>query len=82
MALTFQHRVEKVRRGIPREDWDRLIERLERIAGDPYGQHPDAKRRTDGTFQVRHGTWRAVYRVIGQDVVVIHVAHRREVNRP
>lgn len=83
MALLIQQKVFKIIRGMPREDWDRLKERLERIARDPYGQHPDAKRRQDGFFQVRHGVWRALYRVTPrQDVDVIHVGHRREVNRP
>jgi mRNA-degrading endonuclease RelE of RelBE toxin-antitoxin system len=83
MALVFRFRVEKLARSMPREDLDRLIERLKRIADDPYGQHADAKRRTDGAFQVRHGQWRAVYHITPtQDVEVIHVAHRREVNRP
>jgi mRNA-degrading endonuclease RelE of RelBE toxin-antitoxin system len=83
MALVFGFRVENVARTIPKHERDRLIERLERIARDPYGQHPDAKRRTDGTYQVRHGGWRAVYRITPtHDVYVIRMAPRGRVNRP
>jgi mRNA-degrading endonuclease RelE of RelBE toxin-antitoxin system len=32
-----------------------------------------------GRFRVRQGDWRAIYALIDRDVVVIRIAHRREV---
>jgi len=83
MALDVRPNAQKQLAGVPKADRERLRERLEEIAKNPYGSHPDAKRLT-GTpgFRVRQGDWRAVYRITGAgDVIVIHVGHRREVYR-
>lgn len=41
-----------------------LIAELERIATDPFGPHPNAKRLSGGDeYRMRHGDWRAVYRI-------------------
>ncbi len=82
MALLIQPRAVKAARGMPRQDWDRLKERLERIARDPYGNHPDVERLTGGGWRVRQGDWRAIYEITTRgDVEVIRVAHRREAYR-
>jgi mRNA interferase RelE/StbE len=83
MALDLRPEAQKELAGVPKAERERLRERLERIALDPYGNHPDAKR-LQGTpgFSVRQGDWRAIYRVTGSgDIIVIRVRHRREVYR-
>jgi mRNA-degrading endonuclease RelE of RelBE toxin-antitoxin system len=82
MALLIQPKAVKAARGMPRQDWDRLKERLERIARNPYGKHPDVERLTGGGFRVRQGDWRAVYDITASDdVLVVRVGNRREVYR-
>jgi mRNA-degrading endonuclease RelE of RelBE toxin-antitoxin system len=82
MALLIQPKAVKAAKGMPRQDWDRLKERLERIARDPYGNHPDAERLKGGGFRVRQGDWRAIYDITGGgDVEVEQVGNRREVYR-
>jgi mRNA interferase RelE/StbE len=83
MALDLRPEAQKELAGVPKAERERLRERLERIALDPYGNHPDAKRQ-QGTpgFSVRQGDWRAIYRVTGSgDIIVIRIRHRREVYR-
>lgn len=83
MTLLVRPRAQKELAGVPKAERDRLRERLEKIAGAPYGTHPEAKR-LKGTpgFSVRQGDWRAIYRIDGAgDVIVITVKHRREVYR-
>jgi mRNA interferase RelE/StbE len=80
MSVSVRPEAQKQLAGLPKVDRDRLVERLEGIGADPYGNHPDAKR-LKGTpgFRVRHGDWRAIYRIDGAgDVIVIEVKHRRE----
>ena len=50
MALLIQPKAVKAAKGMPRQDWDRLMERLERIARNPYGKHPDVERLGRGRF--------------------------------
>jgi len=83
MALDLRPEAQKEFADVPKADRDRLREKLEPIAADPYGSHPGAKR-LQGTsgFSVRQGDWRAIYRITGTgDIIVIRVRHRREVYR-
>jgi len=83
MALDLRPEAQKELADVPKADRDRLREKLELIAADPYGRHPGAKR-LQGTsgFSVRQGDWRAIYRITGTgDIIVIRVRHRREVYR-
>jgi mRNA-degrading endonuclease RelE of RelBE toxin-antitoxin system len=82
MALVISRKVTKEIRGIPKEDWEGLKERLERIARDPQGLHPNVERLTEGGYRVRQGDWRAIYDIAPNgNVEVIKVGHRREVYR-
>ena len=82
MALVISRKVTKEIRGIPKEDWEGLKERLERIARDPRGHHPNVERLTEGGYRVRQGDWRAIYDIAPNgNVEGIKVAHRREVYR-
>jgi mRNA interferase RelE/StbE len=82
MALLIQPKAVKAAKGIPRQDWDRLMERLGDIARNPHGKHTGVDSLGGGSFRVRHGVWRAIYEINGRgDVEVIKVGHRREVYR-
>lgn len=83
MALLVRPAAQKGLAGIPKADRDALVEKLEAIAKDPYGQHPYAKR-LQGTpgFSVRQGSYRAIYRIMGnKDVMVIEAGPRGSVYR-
>ena len=62
MALLISTKVAReVRKNLPAEEWQRLKERLERIARDPYGRHPDVKPLVGGGYRVEQGVWRVTY---------------------
>lgn len=69
-------------RAIPARVAAALLDDLQRIAADPYGNHPQAKplRGQPGVFRVRHGDWRAAYELDpGSDTMrVLWVKHRRD----
>jgi len=84
MAVMIPPKVAKEIRksGIPKADWNGLKGRLERVAKDPHGDHPDVERLTGGGYRVRQGDWRAIYDIpLSGNVEVIKVGHRREVYR-
>ena len=67
---------------MPKREREQMKTRLEAIASEPEGSHPSVmamKGEPVGRFRVRQGDWRAVYTLIDRDVVVIRIAHRREV---
>ena len=81
MPLLMPLRVQKQLEVLPRAERMRLMERLKTIAAAPNLQHPNVLPLVGrpGVFRVRQGDWRALFRIEDADVVVIRVAHRREV---
>lgn len=57
------------------------MERLRAIGAAPGAHHPNVLPLVGrpGVFRVRQGDWRALFRIDEADVILIHVAHRREI---
>ena len=82
MALLIQPKAVKAAKGIPRQDWDRLMERLGDIARNPHGKHTGVDLPVGAVSGSGTGCGRAIYEINGRgDVEVIKVGHRREVYR-
>jgi mRNA interferase RelE/StbE len=82
MSLILSRTAVKEFLAMPKREREQMKTRLEAIASDPEGSHPSViamKGEPAGRFRVRQGDWRAVYTLIDRDVVVIRIAHRREV---
>jgi len=63
---------------------ERILEEMEKIAADPFGRHPQAKRLIKSeSFRVRVGDWRALYTVDteAKQVVLADVLHRSKAYR-
>ncbi len=75
----------KALRRMPKADAEALLGRLKRIAADPFGSHPAVKPvyGEPAAYRVRHGDWRALYRVDRkhQTVTVYLIDHRKNVYR-
>ncbi|MXW42540.1 MAG: type II toxin-antitoxin system RelE/ParE family toxin [Acidimicrobiia bacterium] len=68
--------------GIPRQDLERIEYAIDRLAVQAYSGHP-LKGDLRGLRRLRVGDYRVVYEVLKSELVVlvIRVAHRREVYR-
>ncbi|TAN49231.1 MAG: hypothetical protein EPN26_11605 [Rhodospirillales bacterium] len=69
---------------IPAKDAKAMMEKLRTIAQDPKGDYPWARRLTNHPgFRLRHGDWRAVYRLDFEtdELIVDRIAKREEVYR-
>jgi mRNA interferase RelE/StbE len=80
--LVFKASVAKDLRRIPRQDVARILERIDRLADDP---RPAGCEKLSGLerYRVRQGVYRIVYEIEDDRLVVmvVKVAHRREVYR-
>lgn len=84
MKLIFAPAAVKALTRLPGKDQVALLAKLQQVANDPTGRHPWAKRLTDQPgFRVRHGDWRAVYRLdhATGEMIVDKIAKRDEVYR-
>lgn len=80
--LVFKRSVAKDLRGLPNADVARLLACIDRLAADP---RPPGCEKLVGRdcYRVRQGSYRIVYEILDQElrIVVIRVAHRRDVDR-
>ena len=80
--LVFKESVSKDLKDIPKQDVQRILERIDALRDDP---HPSGSVKLSGReyYRVRRGNYRIIYEV--QDtqlvVIVIKVGHRRDVYR-
>ena len=58
MALQIEPKAAKSAKTIPQRDWDHLKERLEQIAQNPHGNHPNVGPVVGTHYRkVRQGNW-------------------------
>jgi mRNA interferase RelE/StbE len=72
----------KALRKMPPKDARALMTKLEILAAAPFAPYPWAFRLTNSAaYRVRHGDWRAVYRIDreAQVVLVDRIGNRREI---
>jgi mRNA interferase RelE/StbE len=78
--LSFKSSVAKDLRQIPKHDVQNILKRIEGLADDP---RPSGSEKLSGQerFRVRQGTYRIIYEIKDQELVimVVKVGHRRDV---
>lgn len=80
--LQFTRSATRQLRRLPRSVAERIIERLETIAEDPFARNPNLRALVgvDDGYRLRVGNWRAVYELQRNErrMVVVRVVHRQE----
>ncbi len=79
MDIVIGRQAAKDLRSMPEKDAAAVLDKLEAYAASGVGDVVELKGQT-GTFRLRHGDWRAIFEIVGH-VLVLRVAHRREVYR-
>ena len=81
-SLSFKASVAKDLRQIPKGDVQSILKRIEGLADDP---RPSGSEKLSGQerFRVRQGTYRIIYEIKDQEliVMVVKIGHRRDVYR-
>jgi mRNA interferase RelE/StbE len=62
-----------------KEEARKILRRLERDLGDNADSYPVLKGKFAGLRKYRVGHYRVVYTILGQDVLVLRVGHRRDI---
>lgn len=80
--LSFRKSVAKDLRSIPPADVKRILKRIELLRDDPRGEGC-LKLSGQERYRVRVGAYRILYEILDEEVliIVVKVAHRREVYR-
>ncbi|MGH7057326.1 MAG: type II toxin-antitoxin system RelE family toxin [Acetobacteraceae bacterium] len=83
MALLIPPDVLRQLATMPKRDRERVLAALQTVATD-LGVRPSFVTEMvghPGVWRLRKGNWRAAYRIVGDDIVVDAVGHRREIYR-
>ncbi|HZE89620.1 MAG TPA: type II toxin-antitoxin system RelE/ParE family toxin [Verrucomicrobiae bacterium] len=75
---------EKDLEALPRHEQERILAALKRLETSPFGPPPRVKQLKSvgvGRWRLRVGFYRVRYDVVGQDVVLFRVRHRKEIYR-
>ena len=81
--IILQPSVEKDLRKLSAENSDRVINRIEILAGDPFPAQSIKLKGTEGLYRLRVGDYRIIYEVdsASNSILIHYVRHRREVYR-
>jgi mRNA interferase RelE/StbE len=80
--LFYKESVTKDLRRIDRAQVSRVLTAIEKkLMADPLGAGKALTGEFQGLYRVRVGDYRVIYAVTGTDVIVLRIAHRREVYR-
>lgn len=79
-SVVFKRSVYKDFRPIPKKDIDRILERINEIAGDPRGPGCE-KLSGQERYRVRQGVYRIVYEIADEVLIitVVKIGHRGDV---
>lgn len=82
--IVFTKSAHKALRRMPKDVAQRIRERLDRIATDPYAKHLNVTRlQNRAGYRLRVGDWRVIYEIEGDEqvILVLRIAPRGEVYR-
>ncbi|MEI8396511.1 MAG: type II toxin-antitoxin system RelE/ParE family toxin [Rhodospirillaceae bacterium] len=83
MKIVIETSALKVLFRMPKSDAVGLRAKLKAFAADPYGRPPWAKAFESKMGHIRHGDWRAVYEIDGDQLLItaLKIGNRKEIYR-
>jgi len=70
--ILFTKSADRALRKMPRDIAQRIRERLDRIAVDPYARYPNVTRLQNRPgYRLRAGDWRVIYEIEGEELVIL-----------
>jgi mRNA interferase RelE/StbE len=70
--ISYTREAEKSLLKIPRKTAELIREKMDTIASDPFGDHPNAKKLQGREgYRLRVGDWRVIYKIQNEQLVII-----------
>jgi mRNA interferase RelE/StbE len=80
--VTYKKSVIRDLKKLPKAEVRRILDKIEKkLSRDPLS-NPVLKGRFAGLHRFRIGDYRVIYAVLGRDVLILKVGHRRDIYKP
>jgi mRNA interferase RelE/StbE len=80
--VTYKKSVLRDLKKLPKAEVRRILDKIEKkLSRDPLS-NPVLKGRFAGLHRFRIGDYRVIYAVLGRDVLILKVGHRRDIYKP
>lgn len=80
-SIVYKKSVERDLKGIAKAEARKIINRIEKELSRKAASYPALKGRFQGLRKFRVGDYRVIYALLGEDVVVLRIGHRKDVYR-
>ena len=79
--VTFKKSVQKDLSKVPKAIAEHILDKIDEALPDGAESFPILKGEFAGLRKLRVGDYRVIYTILGNDVLILHIAHRKEVYR-
>lgn len=79
--IVYKKSVSRDLKRLSKEEARRILSQLEKDLSKKADSYPALKGRFSGLRRYRMGDYRVIYALLGEDVTILRVGHRREVYR-
>ncbi len=77
--IVYKKSVHRDLKGIPKPELDRLLSRIENELAKRAESYPMLKGQFAGLRKYRSGDYRVIYAILGNDVLVLRIGHRKDI---
>ena len=78
-SVRYKSSVKRDLKRIDKSEARRILDEIERDLGENPERHPPLKGQFAGLRRKRIGPYRVIFAILGEEVVVLRIGHRREV---
>ena len=79
--IVYKRSVQRDLKGIPKAEADRLLNQIEMDLAKKADSFPALKGPFAGLRKYRSGDYRVIYAILGDDVLILRIGHRKDVYR-
>lgn len=76
--ISYKASVRKDLKGLDRKTAERILDAIEGDLAAHPGKDKALKGQFEGLYSYRVGDWRVIYSIIGESVLILRIAHRRD----
>lgn len=79
--ITYHEDVKEDLENLPKKEATRIVNKLEAVLSERPASFPQLKGKYAGLRKLRIGNYRVIFEIIGNEVIVLRIGHRKDIYR-